>query len=1068
MIRWFTKNHVAANVLMLAILLYGGYLAYYKLGVEIEPSLEYPKVEINIPFKGASPDAVEKQIILPVEKSLDGLSGIESIDAYARKDRAYIYVNAEDNVDLESFKTEIQSRVEAISTFPQNDDKPKYRIPDSANWKEVISIAVYGDVSQAVLLQAARKVRDDLSIMEGISKVSIKGSNTKEIAIEVRPDKLEAYGLTFNDVINGIRSASVDVSAGAIKSNGQNVTIRSNNKAFTGEAFKDIVIRSVNGSSIRVSDIATVIDGFEQRSKESKLNGKPVIMVEVMRLDGENALTIADIANDYIAKQGPNFPNGIELTAWDDDSVSLRGRLNTLFTNLFQGSLLVIILLGLFLRPKIALWVTIGIPVSFCGAIICMYYMGITANNMSLFGFIIVLGMVVDDAIVTGENIYAKVKSGDYDSMEAAIVGTEEVATPVTFGIITTIVAFLPLNYYDDSYIGNLGKQIPAVVIPVLIFSLIESKLILPAHLKSLKTPKTETNFISRLQRSIANFMEWLANSVYTPILKLVMTHRLAVILLFVGIFSITYAYQDNRMKYEFIPSSERYFISAELRMKEGTERQVTEEKMQQILATIEPLRNAFIDEGTGESILGNVVHTIGGKQSSGEDKDHEGKISIEIIPPSLRVANSVRNVEIVKKWLALNPEITGADRFKIYGESNKGKNSDNDDDGGVTFKLRVSNDEDTDQVVNQMKDWLSEQDVITNTWGSRGREARQLQVSLKPIAKQSQLDEDDIASQIRTAFFGQQVQKIQRDEDEIKVMLRLPKEMRDSFYTLDSLRINLPDGHSAPFSQFAVISETTTPPSISREDKSRTFRFGASSNEMSEILELIPAMTKKMDELCIAYPSVSWQYSGEVAEHLNSNNKTKILFIYLILALFALLAIPFKSFLQPLYVLLAVPFGIVGSVWGHALMGLNLSVLSLFGMLALAGIVVNDSLVMVDYINTKRLEGVPLRQAVMDAGSRRFRPIILTSITTFVGLIPLMFETSIQAQFLIPMAVSLGFGILFATAITLILIPCAYMLGEESKGFILKLFGTQPAIQTPSQLPAADINSSNENNDDT
>lgn len=1054
MIRWFTKNHVAANVLMLAILLYGGYLAHYKLGVEVEPALKSPKVGIIIPYKGASPDAVEKQIILPIEKALNGLSGVKSIEASARKDKARIYVAASEGTDLETLKTEIQSLVERITTFPQNDDKPKIFIPDSANWMEVISIAVYGDVSEDVLLQAARRVRDDLQNTEEISKVKIQGDKDKEISIEVRPDKLEAYGITFNEVIRGIRSASVDVSAGSIKSNGQNVTIRSNNKAYNGEDFENLVIKSVNGGSIRVSDIATVVDGFEERTKQSKLNGQPVLMVEVMRLNGENALTIADIANEYIKTQGNRLPQGIKLAAWDDDSVSLRGRLNTLFTNLFQGSILVIIMLGLFLRPKIAIWVTIGIPVSFAGAVICMYFMGITANNMSLFGFIIVLGMVVDDAIVTGENIYTKVKSGNYEPMEAAIVGTEEVATPVTFGIITTIVAFLPLMYFDDSYIGNLGKQIPVVVIPVLIFSLIESKLILPAHLKNLKPLKTETNFIARLQNSVANFMEWLANKVYTPALKLAISHRFAVIILFIGVLAITRGYESKHMDFQFIPSTERYFVSAELIMKEGTERNLTEERVNQILDTIEPLREAFIDEGTGESILGNVVSTVGGRHNWGEDSENEARISIEIVPPSLRVANTVRNAEISKKWLDLNPEISGADRFSIRGERTQGKHSDKGGDGGVSFELRGNNEEDKDKVVEEMREWLQQQDIITKTWGTRARANRQLQVSLKPIAKQSQLKEDEIASQIRTAFYGQQVQKIQRGEDEIKVMLRLPEEMRTSFHTLDSLRINLPGGKSAPFSQFATLSETSTPPSIQRIDRSRIFNFGASATSMSDLIKIEPAITEKMNELCIAYPAVSWKYTGEVAEHLNSNNKTKILFLYLLLALFALLAIPFKSFLQPLYVLLAVPFGIVGSIWGHAMMGLDISILSLFGMLALAGIVVNDSLVMVDYINGRRLEGIPIRQAVSEAGSRRFRPIILTSITTFAGLIPLMFETSIQAQFLIPMAVSLGFGILFATAITLILIPCCYLIGEETKAYLLRIIGRAPVTQTPSRLP--------------
>jgi multidrug efflux pump subunit AcrB len=1040
MIRWFTKNHVAANVLMLSILLYGAYLSYFKLGVEVEPAMTFPRVDISIPFKGASPDAVEAKIILPVEKALEDLAGVKQIKAYAQKGNARIQVYITDNVDINDMKIEIESRVERISTFPQNDDKPQIYILDTATWKSVISVAVYGDLSEQALLKAARKVRDDLTSLPGISKVRVVGDSSKEISIEVLPDKLDAYGLTFADVVSGIRRDSVDVSAGAIKANGENITIRSNNKALTGGKFETLIIKSVKGSSIRVSDVAKVIDSFEEKEKESKFNGMPVLMVDVMRLDGENALKTADIVKDYINRANDTFPVGINLATWDDDSISLRGRLRTLFTNLLQGAVLVMILLGLFLRPKIAFWVTIGIPVSFAGAAISMYYTGVTVNNMSLFGFIIVLGMVVDDAIVTGENIYAKVKSGKYDPMEAAVLGTKEVATPVTFGIITTIVAFLPLMYFDDGYIGNMAKQIPLVVVPVLIFSLIESKLILPSHLKNLKPVSPDSNIIAKVQDSVANMMTVIVKKLYMPLLKIAISHRYAVLFLFVGILAITRGYQTNRMEFKFIPSTERYFLSAKLEMKSGTERGVTEAKLNEILEAIDPLKASFIDDGTGNSLIGNVVSTLGGKLNWGNTGDHIAYVMLEITPPSLRTSKGVKNSEIAARWRELNGQIPGAERFVIRSESTQGKHSNRDQDG-LEFELRGSNEADKDKVIEQMREWLMEQEMVTSTWGKRPRGNRQLQISLKPIAKQSQLSEDDIAKQVRSAFYGQQIQKIQRGEDEIKVMLKLPEEMRTSLHTLESLRINLKNGQTAPFSQFANITETMTPPRIDREDGSRVFDFGAAVTSMSELIKFEPLIADKMNELCLAYPSVSWAYQGEVAEYKNSNSRTLILFVFLILALFALLAIPFKSFLQPLYVLTAVPFGVVGAVWGHAILGIDLSILSTFGMLALAGIVVNDSLVLVDYINARRLEGIPFRDSIMEAGARRFRPIILTSITTFVGLMPLMFETSIQAQFLIPMAISLGFGILFATAITLIFIPCIYMIGEEIKGSFVKVW---------------------------
>ncbi len=1041
MIRWFTKNHVAANVLMLGILLFGGYLSYFKLGVEVEPSMSFAKVNIRVPYKGASPDAIESQIILPIEKALQNLSGMESIYAYARKDQAHIEVQVTDGFDPKELKIEIQSRVERISTFPQNDDKPKFYIPDTALWKEVISVAVHGHLSDTELLKAARKVRDDLTALQGISKVSIVGDKTKQISIEVQPDKLNAYGLTFNDVIRGIRSASVDVSAGAIKSNGESVIIRSNNKAYTSEKFANLVIKSMKGSSIKVADVARVIDSFEDIQRESRFNGMPVLMVEVMRLEGENALATADIVQDYIKRSQELFPAGVNLATWDDDSISLRGRIHTLYTNLLQGAVLVMILLGLFLRPKIAFWVTVGIPVSFMGAAISMYYTGVTANNMSLFGFIIVLGMVVDDAIVTGENIYAKVKTGKYSPLESAVIGTQEVATPVTFGIITTIVAFLPLMYFDDGYFGNMAKQIPLVVIPVLIFSLIESKLILPAHLKNLKPISPKHNIIAKVQDHIANLLNSGIRKIYTPLLKLAMQHRYAVILFFLGLLAITYVYQAERMETKFMPSTERYYLSASVQMKVGTERQVTEQKLNKVLNAIDDLKEHFIDEGTGKSIVGNVVSTLGGRLSWGRTGDHISSVMVEITPPSLREskqAKSIRNSEIVTKWRELTGPMPEVNRFLIRGERTQGKFSNRNNDGTLSLQLRGNNENDKDKVVELMKQWLNDQEFVTRAWGDRSKGGRQLDISLKPIAKQSQLSEDDISKQMRTAFYGQQIQKIQRGEDEIKVMLKLPKEMRNSIHTLESLRINLKNGQTAPFSQLATITESTTPARIIREDNSRIYDFGAMVTSVSDLIQAEPSITKKMNELCIAFPSVSWKYEGEVAEHLNSNNRTIILFYLLIFTLYALLAIPFKSFLQPIYVLTAVPFGIVGAIWGHAVLGVDLSILSSFGVLALTGIVVNDSLVLVDYINTRRLQGIPLHEAILESGARRFRPIILTSITTFVGLMPLMFETSIQAQFLIPMAISLGFGILFATAITLILIPCIYMIGEEIKQSII------------------------------
>ena len=564
MIRWFTKNHVAANLLMIGILAVGSWMAVEKLGIEVEPAYTINSVRIKVKLPGATPEDVEKQVILPIEKSLENLVGAKKIIAEALNGSASITVEANDVVDLDELKLEIESRVQRVNTFPQDSEKPKVYINDTSNWREVITVAVSGDFSDDDLLKAARKVRDDLTSKPGISKVKVSESKTKEISIDLIPEKLNAFNLTFDDVSRGIRQSSIDLSAGSIKEFGERVTIRSNNKAYYGEQFRKLPVKTIKGSQILVEDVANIRDTFADTPKETLFNGRKAILLDVLRKDGESALETADIVHAYIKESNKTLPNGLRLDVWDDDSVSLRGRIETLIWSLIQGGILVMILLGLFLRPSVAFWVTIGIPVSFAGAAISMYFCGVTINNMSLFGFIIVLGIVVDDAIVTGENIFAKAKSGKYSQLDAAVIGTQEVAVPVTFGVVTTMAAFIPLML-GDGYFDNMKKQIPFVVLPVLFFSLIESKLILPAHLKHLKSGKEKNSFITKIQDAISNSLELCITRIYQPLLTICVKFRYAVICAFIAILAITLSHYKTGMKYKDMPSVERYALSAKL-----------------------------------------------------------------------------------------------------------------------------------------------------------------------------------------------------------------------------------------------------------------------------------------------------------------------------------------------------------------------------------------------------------------------------------------------------------------------------------------------------------------------
>lgn len=1037
MIRWFAKNHVAANILMLAILFGGTYLAWFKLAVEVEPSIEFPSVRVSVPLRGGSPKDVEQKIILPIEKALADLSDVDYIESHAMRGSGTVMVNAVSGTDMTKLKTEVESRLDSISIFPSEAEKPEVYVPNTASWREVISVIVYGNLSENDLIAAARQVRDDLTALEGISKVDIQGLREREITIEIDPEKLNAYGLTVNQLSNAIRETSVDLSAGSINNNGERILIRSSSQAYVAEQFRDLLISRSDGSEIHLGDIATVKDGFEEEQKIVRYNGQNGILLEVMRLNDENALKIADTVKAYTKRAENKFPEGIHFATWDDESVSLKGRMKILFENLIQGAFLVLILLGLFLRPQIAFWVVLGIPVSFAGAIIFMEFFGITANNMSMFGFIIVLGIVVDDAIVTGENIYSKLKNPDITPLEAAVVGTSEVATPVTFGVLTTIVAFVPLMFIEG-YIGEMAKQIPLVVIPVLIFSLVESKFILPAHLKHLKRNRAKAGPLVRLQRGVANSMEAFVEKIYQPSLRSAVNHRYTTIAAFFALFFVVIGYQTTQ-EFNPTPSTDRYIIRASLDMVNGTPFEETADKTQMIADKLDEIRDQFVDPGTGESIIQNVVTTVGGRLWSSQVDATSGEIMVEIVPPSERSTHGgPKNSEIAQAWDDAVGEVQGARSFRIRAESNNSRHMGNQE--AITILLTGTNDEAKLEYAEAIEAWLKQHPQIQSAYISRREDQREFEINLNAEGREVGLSQEDLARQVRNAFYGTQVQKIQRGEDEIRVMLKLPEEQRTSLHTLETLRISLGDNKTSGISQFANIAEGTSPPMIERRDGSRIIEVRASPKPGFKVPNIENELTEKLNELSSDYSGVSWRYLGTLAEYKETNQRIWSLAALLAFTLFALLAIPFKSFVQPFYVLLAVPFGVIGAFVGHYILDMPLSYLSYFGILALSGVVVNDSLVMVDFINSKRLAGESIRGAILEAGGRRFRPIILTSITTFAGLIPIIFEPSIEAQFLIPMAVSLGFGILFATVITLYLIPCAYSVGEDIKG----LFGVK------------------------
>ncbi len=1032
MIRWFAKNSIAANFLMLGILIAGFYVALEKVVLEVTPTLSWDTVMIEMPYRGGTAKDIERAILLPVENALEGIKGLEHLNADGMRGMAKFYLNAKPGTDLQMMKDEVETRINTITTFPSETERPRVFIPDSGQYFEVLTIAVTGNLDAHGLREWARKVQEDLTAMDGISITDLRGERRYEISIEADPDQLLSYNLSFQAIADAIRQFSIDLPAGAIDSDSGTFIIRTKGQAYSAQDFASIPLRSANGAELKLGDVAKVIDGFEGTDERVVLfNGRPSLFVEVMRTGDESAIEISNQVRDYVANSV--FPEGIELFVWDDNSEQIRGRLSTLIGSLLQGSILVLVVLGLFLRPSLAFWIVVGIPVGFAGGVLLMPVFGITANVMSLFGYIIVVGIVVDDAIVTAENIYSKVKAG-LPSLEAAVQGTHEVATPVTFGALTTMVAFVPLLFFEGTW-GDFASQIPPVVAPVLLFSLIESKLILPSHLKHLTVQKRSTWF-SRFQAAIADGLESFVDRVYQPSLNWAVRHRGITLATFatMGLAMIGYC-MGGRLGFVSFPSVDRQRITAIIDLPANTPQGTTQKYIDRISSALEVLRekDEFKDPGTGESYIRNVQTTIGAYTPGSSYDKSNGGVSVEIMSPDDRTEPGPRNSEIAKAWTDLVGKIPEARTFRIYAESTLEKGREYDDEN-INIELRGPTSPKKAEVARKIKELLEGYEGISSAWARINYGQDELELQLKPRAAELGLNQQMLARQIRQAFYGEEAQRVQRDVNDIRVMVRLPEKKRKSLYTLDRMKIRTPRGADVPLATVADISFKKAPTFVERNDNAEILRIGAQPvDETVDVIGISKEINPIVEKLCRdSNAGLSFKYLGHVAEAEAAQKRTVIGAVILFFVLYGMLSIPLRSIVQPFFVMLAVPFAIIGALLGHVIMDMTPSYLSVFGMLALAGIAVNDTLVMVDYINRRREEGAELLEAALEAGSRRFRPIMLTSVTTFVGLLPLMMDRSLQAQFLIPMAVSLAYGVLFATAVTLYLVPCSLLAAHD------------------------------------
>ncbi|GAA4344376.1 efflux RND transporter permease subunit [Kangiella taiwanensis] len=1020
MISWFARNSVAANLLMFVILIAGSYTMWQRVTVETFPSIEFDYINVSVPFRGSTPEEVEQTVSTRIEEAVYDLEGIKELSSSSSEGIGRVTIEVEEGYNVKDLLDQVKSRVDAMNTLPLEAEKPI--ISQSIRRREAISVVVSGELPEKDLRRYAEIIQQEIASLPGLSQIETSGVRSYEIAIEFNQDKLNEFNLTLQDVANAVNQRSLDLSAGQVRSERGDILLRLKGQSYTREDFTRIpILTRPDGTILELGDLANVRDGFEEESINTRFDGKPSIELEIYRTGTQSTIDVSERVIDYVETKSEELPAGVSLSVWRDRSEPLEARLSTLISSALQGGLLVILLLALFLRPSIALWVSLGIPIAFAGGMIFMPELGISVNLISLFAFILVLGIVVDDAIVTGENIYNHLNKGD-QPLDAAINGTKEVAVPVTFGVITTMVAFLPLAFMGGGW-GVFYSQIPYIVIPVLIFSLIESKFILPAHIGHTKPRKDQKkpNKIIQYQQKFAKGFESGILKFYKPTLAFVLHRWQLSLVIFVGILLIVWATISSGItRFVYFPRIQSEIARVSLQMPEGTPFEVTDAYVERITEAALKLQDKYRDD-EGNSVIEHIFSSSGSTWGGGSASSNIGRVMLEMMPPEKR-DESITSTKLVAEWRQLIGPLPGVETLTFRAEI--GRSGD-----PIDVQLRGSDITRLNAAAQEVKERLSRVSGVFDITDSFSKGKQEIQFKLKPQAETLGLSLSDLARQVRSAYFGVEVQRIQRGREDVRVMLRLAQEERGSLEGLNGLLINTPTGGKIPLSQLAELSYGKSPASIYRINRQRTLNITADVDKESADIEAIKRrIIEDATEIVSSYPGVSFSLEGEAREQEESNYNLLISLGFVLFTIYILLAIPFKSYAQPFVVMAVIPFGAAMATIGHWVMGMPLSIMSMMGMLALTGVVVNDSLVLVDYINQqRRIHGESLKEAVLHAGVRRLRPVMLTSLTTFAGLMPLIFEKSTQAQFLIPMGVSLGFGILFSTVVTLVLVPLLY-----------------------------------------
>lgn len=1048
-IAWFTDNPVAANLLML-IFIAGGFISLFSMHKEEFPTIDPGIVRIQVPYLGAAPEEVEQAVCVRIEEAIESVDGMDRFFSISNEGMCTVMVEVLQDVDVTRVLNDVKAKVDAISTFPDETEKPV--VSAMLFQGQTISFAVYGNTDETTLKVLAEEMRDEISALPGISQVGVNYVRPWEISIEVSEHTLRRYNLTMTEVANAIRRSSLDLPGGSIKTLGGEILLRSKGQAYRGREFEDIVVvTQTDGTNITLGEIAAVRDGFQEGFLKARFDDEPAVTISIYRVGNEDTIGSANELKAYLERKQPLLPAGVKTAIWIDESQELTRRIDALTTNAYAGLVLVLIILTLFLRFKVALWVAAGIPIAVLGAIWMFPFAGLNISSLVILSFILVLGIVVDDAIVVGERIYSH-ESIDRTRRDAAIAGTAEVFIPVVFGVLTTVAAFLPILLIEGR-MGSFFAVIGWVVMICLVFSIIECMFILPAHLAHRKTEGyflADSTVVKKwiaLQGVFSSALENFAHNRYKPFLRKTLEWRwvtwaVATFILITAIALIA----SGRVIFQFFPAVEGDRIYVTLTMPEGINVEYTEEAANKIAeAGYQTIReiDGELGKEADETILNHMLQSIGvdaartaGPSFQTAGGSHLAEVVMDLEPVETRPGWNTNR--IADKWRSNAGSITDAVQLEFTTSMfNAG--------APLAVQLKGRDIDQLKRAAAVLREEFARYPGVLDLSDSFRSGKQELKLNILPEAKPLGLTLNDLARQVRQAFYGEEAQRIQRGNDDVRVMVRYPEHERRSLGNLENMFIRTRDNIEVPFSTVASVSYGTGFSSINREDQQRVIDVTGDINRTVVTPEEVMAAVEKAicepgttfanrQNRChnLDFPGVSFMLSGEQEERVRSMSSIVNTVPLALMIIFALLAIPLKSYMQPLVIMSVIPFGAVGAIVGHFLMGWDLIFFSMLGIIALSGVVVNASLVLVDYINRQRRQGIELFDAVTNAGVVRFRPIILTSVTTFVGLIPLMTDSDPETFMFIPMAISLAFGVLFATVITLFLVPSLYLMLED------------------------------------